>query len=310
MVLIMKRTNVVSIKRNNVETKTKNMEMFNQVMASAIKVGNKHFAPVPLRLLFIDASYQRKTKKTKVATLVKKWDVNKMDALRVSPRSESGTFAIIDGSHRFSAACIKEEQILVCEILMDLPLNPEDRLKEEARLYATQSDEVNKLTPVEKHNANVLLGIQENVIVENLLEKYDIPLKTNPSHGRVKAGSLAGFTALLSQAKVSGEAHVNEILKILCESRWNMATNGLSALVINAVGNLLKLHPDNGKEIEEVLVEIFTQIEPKQFFGEAISRYPMRRENERLLLWLEDEVCKVTRITRVYDGGKIKTKTA
>lgn len=307
----MKKTNVVSIKRNNVETRTENMEMFNQVMASAIKVGNKHFAPVPLRLLFIDSSYQRKTKKTKVATLVKKWDVNKMDALRVSPRSETGTFAIIDGSHRFSAASIKKEQILVCEILMDLPVDPEARLKEEARLYATQSDEVNKLTPVEKHNANVLLGIQENVIVENLLEKYDIPLKTNPSHGRVKTGSLAGFTALLSQAKVGGKAHVDKILKILCESRWNMATNGLSALVINAVGNLLKLHPDNGKEIEEVLVGIFTQIEPKQFFGEAISRYPMRRENERLLLWLEDELCKQIHITRVYEGGTIKiTKTA
>lgn len=304
----MKKTNIVNIKRNNTEVKENaNMVMFNQVMVSAIKVGNKYFASVPLQLLLIDYTYQRKTKKVKVANLVKKWDIDKMDALRVSPRKDEGMFAIIDGSHRYSAAKVKQEQILVCEILMDLPEDAAERVKEEARLYATQSDEVNKLTPVEKHNANVLIGVEENVITEKMLAKYNIPLKTNPSHGVVKLGSLAGFTAFLNEAK-SGEEHVDNILRIICESRWNIARNGLSALVIRTVGNMLKFHPKDTETVKKVLIKIFSHIEPEQFFGAAIARYPMRKETERLLLWLEDEVCKSTNLERVYTGEKTKRK--
>ena len=56
------KNNIVNMQGEIQNQQSENKEMFEQVLASAIKVGNKYFAPVPLRLLFIDDSYQRKNK--------------------------------------------------------------------------------------------------------------------------------------------------------------------------------------------------------------------------------------------------------
>lgn len=289
------------------QSENKNKEMFEQVLASAIKVGNKYFAPVPLRLLFIDDSYQRKTKKTKVAALVKKWDINKMDALRVSPRPENNTFAIIDGSHRYSAAMVKQENILVCELLMDLSSDPKERVKQEAKLYATQSDEVNKLTPIEKHNANVLLGVEENMIVDSILKKYGLLLKQNSMGGKIKQGRFAGFSALLEEAK-KGEEHVDRIINVICNIHWDIAHAGTSSLVVRCFGKILSLHKGREDDIKETLISILLPMEPEQLFGKAVARYPMRKERERVLLFLEDEVCRLLKMERVYNGENKKEK--
>lgn len=306
------RNNVITMNTTNATREN----TYNLIMANTIPVGNKRYANILTDegIIFADKRIQRDNDTTrakkKIRNLAENWDINKMDALKVVPHPEEHRFSLVDGYHRLSAAIIKGEKSLVCEIITGLSDNPEERIIQEATLFATQNDEVDVLSPIERHKANVLRGIKENVIVDDLCNKYNIALKKNPSHGRTQTGQLAGFTMALQFARTAEKEILDRTFCILCESRWNIAKLGLSANTIHMVANILKLHPEYQNEICSLLIKEFTPIEPEQLFSQAYSKYPARKEKERNLLYLEDVVCENLGITRVYSGGKVSLKTA
>lgn len=298
----MKKNNVVSMNRES------NMmdEMFSQTMASKIKVGNKYYAYVPLKRMFVDEDYQRQTSKAKVRKLAEKWNINKMDALRVSPHPEEGKFSIIDGSHRFHAAQMNGEKFLACEIIMGLSDDPDKRKVEEAKLFSTQNDEVNRLTAQEKHKANLLLGVKENVILERVRLKYKVSLKPDSARGNAKENCLAGFHYALTIAKGHGEQLLDDIFYVLCESRWNMANGGLGRDALEMVRNVFVLHPDFRTEIKMELTEYFKNRDPEDIFAGAREKYSLRAKAERNTMYLEDYLIgEINDMYRVYSGGNI-----
>ena len=282
-------------------------KLYNVVMSNTKKVGKKEYADIPVELLFADELFQRvgSSSKRKIKELADKWNPDKMDALKVVPHPEEKRFSVVDGYHRLSAAIIIGQPSLECEIIMGLSTVPSKRLIQEATLFATQNEEVDTLSPVECHKANVLRGVSENIIVEELINKYHINLKTNPSHGKVQMGQLAGFTMALSVARVSGKATLNDVFDILCQSRWNLSTSGLGSNAIHVVYNLLRLHPEHKEAVRQSLVHIFEGIEPNGLFYKAYAKYPARKERERILLYAEDLVCEELGIARVYYGGSV-----
>jgi len=288
---------------------TENKRLWDLTMSNIQKIGNKSFVFVPMELIFVDERFQRihESSKNKINQLVKSWNVNKLDALKGSLHPETCQVSIIDGYHRAEAAKILGLPGLVIEILQGLPEDTEERLIAEATLFATQGDEIDKLTPVQKHKANVLRGINENIILNEVTEKYHISLKKNPSHGRVTTGELAGFTMALGVAKTSGREMLDTVLSVLCSARWNVAKAGLSANAIHFVYNLLRLHPESKAEICETLSNFLMDIEPDQLFAQAYAKYPNRKERERILLYTEDIICDRLQISRVYNGGSVAT---
>jgi len=298
--------------RKNVVVMNENKRLWDLTMSNIQKIGGKHYVFVPMELLFIDDRFQRvdENSKTKVNQLVRNWDINKMDSLKGSVHPEELRISVIDGYHRVMAAKALKLPGLEVEILNNMPENPEERLIKEATYFATQGDEVSKLTPVQKHKANVLRGVKENVIVNEMIDQYHINLKKNPSHGRVAAGELAGFTTALVIARNNGKEMLNTVLSILCEARWNLSKNGLSANALATVYNMLRLHPEHKKEIGVVLISLFTSIEPDQLFAQAYAKYPNRGEKERILMYVEYMVCTELGIPRTYNGGNLQSVLA
>ena len=139
--------------------------LFQLTLSNVQKIGNKHFVSVPLSLLFVDEAFQRMDDSSPrvINRLVENWDDNKMDALRVSPHYETNNFSIIDGFHRYTAASEKGIQNLTVEVLQGLSSDVQERLVQEATIFATQNDESESLTIVQKHKANVLRGIQDTL---------------------------------------------------------------------------------------------------------------------------------------------------
>lgn len=295
------------MKMNNVIAMNTNERLYNVVMNNLKQVGRKFYADVPVELLFVDGTFQRtgETSKNKIKNLAAKWNPDKMDALRVVPHPENKSFSVVDGYHRKCAAEINGQESLECEIVLGLSENPEERLVQEATLFATQNDEIDTLTPQEKHNANVIRKIKENIILQELVDKYDIPLKKPTGRGLAITGQLAGFTMALSIAKSGGKEKLDRVFYVLCSSRWNITRNGLCSVVLNTVYNIHRLHPAHEKEITELLIEHFTKIEPEHFLAEAYAKYPSRKEKERTLLVAEDMVCEKLGIERVYNGGNV-----
>lgn len=282
--------------------------LFNLTMQNRQRIGNKEYVCIAKELLFTDMSFQRveESSKTKIRALANKWDENQMDALKVSVHPETFDFSIIDGYHRFTAGTMKGIEEFPCVLLQGLSSDPKERLVQEATLFATQGDEIDTLSPVEKHKANVLRGVKENVILQEIVDKYNIPLKKNPSHGRVTVGHLAGYTQALAVAKVHGKELLDDVFYTICEARWNLAQKGLSANVISPIANMFKFHPEHREEIKKELIEYFKPIEPDRFFASAMEKYPERKEKERLAVFLEDILCDKIGMERTYKNSKTK----
>lgn len=278
------------------------------VMKSNIKpVGGKFYVSIPVELLFADYRYQRFTSKgaKKVRNLVAKWNPAKMDALRVSLHDEECKAAVINGMHRLIAAIILGLDMIECEVVMGLPEDPTERLKAEAHIFVTQNDEVDLLKPHQKHNAGVLLGTPEYVALDKMTRKHGIVFKkTAGGRGKCKAGELAGYSTALRIAKTYGENRIDNIFCVICESRWNLSRQGFSNKVLNAINNVLRLHPQNVEDIMAKCIEYMKPITPAQFMAESLAAYPERTETEQCTLYLEDYLCDKLGLSRVYLADK------
>lgn len=281
-------------------------KVYDVIMHNLREVGNKKFASIPLDLLYVDERFQRLNKKGvgKVRKLADKWNNNKMDPLRVSPHNDECAFSVIDGLHRFFAAKLVGMEEIVCEVIMNLPEDATERLKAEAMLFATQCDEVDTLTPAEKHNANIIMEIPEYLILDKVARKYGIEIKTGAGRGLVKQNVLAGYVEALNIARIYGEPIVDAAFKIICESRWNISPAGTGNRVLRCLRNIITLHPGYEDEIIKNIITRFKPVTPIQFMAEAIAAYPERRESEQATLYLEDYLCDTIGMDRVYLADK------
>ena len=281
-------------------------ELYDSSISNIQDIGGKKYASVSVKALLVDSDYQRDEflSHVKVSTLIYKWNPNKMDALRVSNRKDEKAFAVIDGCHRLLAAKYLGMKYVPCEIL-DLSDDPKQRQIEEARLFATQNDELDKLTPLQKHKANCLCGVKENLFVQKMIEKYDIKVKTNCGRGYGKIGELTGFSQALKIAKAN-EKLLDHTLNILYSARWNISHVGLGNFTLSAVSNVLRLHAECTEDVKEILINSLIKITPEQFIANSRAKYPERKDVEAITLTMEDIVCEVLGIPRVYNGGNVK----
>lgn len=285
---------------------------YNLVMKNVQHVGDKSFSTVPLELLYIDESYQRNetVSPAKINRLVANWNQDKMDALKVVPHTESLRFSIVNGYHRYAAMKIKGIESAICELLTDVgKLEPEMRQKQEATLFATQEDEVEKLYPVQKHKANLVRGVKENVELQELIDKYQFTLKTTGTGGHSRRGQLSGFAEALKICKRSGKAHLDLIFKILCDARWNLSVDGLSITALRMVDGVLRLHPEDS-ERERIIrkaTNALEKLEPDQFYAGAREMYPGRKVTERNTMYLEQLTKPIPMGAVLYDPEKEET---
>ena len=293
------RTKMTIVKNT---TDAEKERLWTLTMQNIQRIGNKRYVFIPLELLFIDERFQRNgvSVERKINDLVKHWDENKLEALKVSLHEEERRGSVIDGSHRFGAGKILGLDGFVCEILNDMPTDPNERLKEEARLFATQSDEIDTLSPIECHNANVIREVPEVVALDEILKEYNIPLKSQAGGGKVKLGFLAGYTEAVKIAKRSGKEVLENVIKIICSARWNLSWGGFRGDILRSLEVVLTLHPDHTKEIMEETIKYFTPIKPTKFISQGMVFYPERGSKDRLVLVLEDYLCDTIGMERLY----------
>lgn len=282
-----------------------NKKLYDVTMRNIKSIGCKFFVDIPVELLYSDERFQRVVESSgkKIRLIKENWNVNKLDALKVSPHSEQCMFSVIDGHHRLQAAKLCGIEYLPCEVILGLSANTVERLVQEAEIFATQDDEVEKLTPQQKHKANLILGVKKNVILQKIADKYEIKLRPSAKgRGLTKIGYLQGFTTALDVANY-GEEYLDRVFNILTKARWNLATNGFCTQTIHATWNILRLHKNEIDTVHNGMIEYFKMIQPEQFLAEAMAKYPERKRTERNTMLLEDFLVENYGIEKVYYGG-------
>lgn len=275
-------------------------------VATTVTIGTKEFALIPVELLNVNNRWQRSLEtgkaKRKIAMLVRAWDDNQCRPITVIYNDNFRFYDVVDGGHRTCAAIIRGIPYLVAEIIR--PDGTEDeRERIAAKLFAEQGYAVDKLTPAERHKANVILGVPANLTLEAAAHRVGFSLKLTNERGTSRRyrdiNYVCGFNEALNLAKLSPEA-LNRTFNIIKETKWCEELKGLSAWTIRMIGRTLMYHLDEADAVEDAIKRVIIGKTPKQIFAEAMTMYPIRTETARNILYLEGEVCKDLNIERRF----------
>ena len=287
-----------------------NKELYDIITPNVQKIGNKYFANVPVQLIFVDPEYQRVETRSKerVTTLAQHWCDAKMDPIRLVAHPDENRFACVDGLGRLTAKMLlnasnTEESFasltIEAEVIFNAPLDPIERRKYEAELFATQLDYVEDLKHYQKHKANILRGVRENIILQGICEEYNVSVVPH-GRGRVSNGVLGDFKGALNICKKpNGGDILRNIFKIISRAGWDESPSAYSKYVIQSIRKILETYPSNSDEIVEFLGDKFRGIEPLILKAEGNHFYPERGCQEtRCTLYLQDIVCDALGLDR------------
>ena len=285
----------------------------NDAIKTTVTINGKEFASIPISLLNTESKWQRSLKtskaKRKIATLVRTWDDNLCRPITVIFDENTGKYDVIDGGHRVAAADLLGREELVAEIIRFNGNTEKEKIMLAARLFAEQGTAVDSLTPAEKHSANLILGIAENLTLEIAAKKHDFSLKLDGSRGRrAKKNYVSGFSQALKFAKYAPDA-LNFTFDVIDTIHWNEEPLGLGREAIEMIGKVFAYHLGEETKIAFGIVHALTNITPKQAFAEAAVEYKGRGSSSANLLWLEGKVCDYLGINRKYFGQKTSLKT-
>lgn len=285
--------------------------LYDLAMQNITEVGNKgmgsvkRFALVPVELLRINDEYQRTetVSMKKVKWLVDNWDENASDPIKTSPHPETHTLDVVDGIHRLTAAKMRRQSYIVCEIIDFTNLPLDQRVKAEAQLFSGQTKGKNPLSPIERHKANLLLGDPDCTALQKILDKYELVLNQDrKGHrgGRSKKGKFAAYSASLGLIRTYGAEILDIAVDILCNASWNLATDGFSQRNVRSIARLMTLHPEHVEEIRAAMIAYLTPMQPMELASSAHAAYPRRKEEERMIMFLEDVMADQIGFEKVY----------
>ena len=288
-------------------------QMFDGIMANAQKIGNKYFATIYTSLLTTDPTYQRSEviDPRKVQRLADSWEDGLCDPVQVSPHPEEHKFYAYDGLHRILVQSGMGRTMIVCEINMGLAnMEPEARRLEEARLFAKQYDCVDRLSVMQRHKVNVLLGVHENVYVHNLCVKYGISDDKTGLSSRSKAvKTLTGLNKALLIAKKK-ENYLDDTFNVVCNCGWKTSNDGFKGYVLYAFEHIFASHPDRRSEVAKALIEWLRPegktkkgISEKLVEAEAVSKYITYGDKSiAMTLYMEDYLHREIGLPYTYTG--------
>ena len=274
------------------------MQRFNDCMNSILRLKNdcRALYELPVDLLTIDPLYQtdERTQRS-LKKLIDNWDENKLEPITVVPHEEEGMFYIVNGYGRWTASqhLPTPKKYLCSIVLLGLSKDADKRRVQEAELYAYQNRDCSKMTPIQNHGALKIIGEPSVVLFEKLRDKYNFDFGFGKKTSK-KINTIGSYSETLNMIKARDEKCFDFIFSTLIACGFDKKVNGYSTYVLRAMRDIYDNYGDK-KEIVCAVVEILRGITPEQFKSYAITKYPNLEYRSACTMYLEDEVCRVTK---------------
>ena len=274
------------------------MQRFNDCMNSILRLKNdcRALYEVPVDLLTIDPLYQtdERTQRS-LKKLIDNWDENKLEPITIVPHEEEGMFYIVNGYGRWTASqhLPTPKKYLCSIVLLGLSKDVDKRRVQEAELYAYQNRDCSKMTPIQNHGALKIIGEPSVVLFEKLRDKYNFDFGFGKKTSK-KINTIGSYSETLNMIKARDEKCFDFIFSTLIACGFDKKVNGYSTYVLRAMRDIYDNYGDK-KEIVGAIIEILRGITPEQFKSYAITKYPNLEYRSACTMYLEDEVCRVTK---------------
>lgn len=195
-------------------TKTYN-EMVN---ANSMVIAGKKLGLVSVTEMFIDGTYQRSLQ-SKVNKIANTWDDNKCDILQVSYRPDLDKYAIIDGQNRWAAACKIGITHLLCQIFEGLTI------KEEARIFAEQNDNVSKISSADKFKSLLVMEDEISLQIKETCDSFGISIRKVYGDALCKnRKNLNGLTSARRIVESHGINSLKWMFEVIEKSGWDLTS--------------------------------------------------------------------------------------
>lgn len=153
---------------------------------------------VTLDKLLVDGRYQRPVDERRVAKIVNNFDPKQLGTLELSKR-KNGSFAIIDGQHRFEALKAVGRKQVPALVHEDLTVT------EEAELFAAINMSRKQLSPVERFLAQVFAGDKRAVAISGAVTAAGFKIK-NTSGSEFDSSVIRAISRIEKAFDLLGEA--------------------------------------------------------------------------------------------------------
>ena len=218
-----------------------------------------HFELVPIKDLVSNQEYQRNLSMGHVKKAVENFDLNQVNPIKVSRRN--GINYVFNGQHTaeiIAMASGSRETPVWCMIYDELEYT------EEADIFANQMKNVKPLLPIEIFHANCEAGNNKELVINGLVESFDLKIAAASSPGCISAVS-----TLESIYDKYGYDMLDHVLKLIIMT-WEGESKSFSANIMNGLARLLYAYGDNVKD--DVFKEKLSEVSIKELTKLARER--------------------------------------
>lgn len=200
-------------------------------------VPNVHFEQIPIKNLVSNQDYQRNLSIKHVQRAAENFDLYQVNPVKVSRRD--GINYVFNGQHTIEIVALvsgSRETPVWCMIYDDLIY------KEEADIFANQMKYVKPLLPYETFMANIEAGSDKHLIIQDLVESYNLTITSSKT-----PGGICAVSTLETIYDKYGFHILDRILRIIIGT-WEGEPNSLSANMLNGVARLVSAYGDQLKD--------------------------------------------------------------
>lgn len=256
------------------------------IVANSTNCFGKKYAKIPTSEIFIDPQYQRIQTESKVRELVRNWNEDLYEPIKVTYRDNK--FFANDGGKRLRAQIAMGRRDVVCEIC------DENTIHAEAARYINQAKYVTRFRPKDTFKANLLLGDTVDTTLKAVCDEFCVSLPLDDS--RDATGAVTNLSVVRNIIRVLGEGGLRWIFSIIRDCGWENAKRGYDRNIIEALKFIYMTYSDNLDAVASVITGYFTSnnIMPLTFKSTSVKNYPDISAPKAM----RNELCKIVEQTR------------
>lgn len=243
-----------------------------------------HFDLIPIKNLVSNQDYQRNISIKHVHKTAQNFDLYQINPVKVSRRN--GVNYVFNGQHTVEIVALvsgSRDTPVWCMIYDDLEYS------HEAEIFANQMKYVKSLLPYEIFQANIEAGNDEQLIIKDLVESYNLSISQQK-----RPGCICAISALEKVYENFGFNVLDRTLRLIVGT-WEGEDLSLSSNMISGVAKLIVTYGDSLKD--ELFKEKLGKTSCKELtrtakdrragslgFAEAILIYYNRKSHNALSL--------------------------
>ena len=250
------------------------------------KIGEKpELQWVSVDLIDVDRNYQRELKTALVDKILRRFAWTKFGALVLS-RQENGRYTVVEGQHRWKAACLHPDISEVPAVIV----SHADLAGEASSFLAINRDRM-AVSTVEQYWAGLTAGDDTAAAISKVLKSAGCDVVPAPGHHRPNLTS--AVTALDRCLKRYGHGATRRALLIVREA-WPDDPKSLRGTLITALARIIRA---NEKTVDDA--GLIAAIRPQ-----GIAKLTAHAEAFRKLSGGSAETALTKAITELYNKGK------